>query len=107
MTVPHKEVKEYPFLSTSDKGVTIELTVQPRSSRNSIEGVFDNTLKVKLTSPPVDNEANASVIKLFSKVLKVSKESIEITGGVRSKKKRITVSGPDVTEVQEKLSKHI
>ena len=55
-----------PFKKTKD-GITIEVKVEPRSSRAEIRGVMGSVLKVKLKSAPVDGAANRQLIELLSK----------------------------------------
>ncbi len=78
------------------------LRVQPRASRNAI--LWDGQgLKVYTTAPPVDGEANATALALIAKSLGVSKASVVLTAGSRSKTKRITVQGFTLAEIQAKL----
>ena len=57
MNIPYKKTKD---------GISIEVKVEPRSSKKQITGVLDNTiLKVKLTAPPVDGSANEQLIELY------------------------------------------
>lgn len=51
----------------------------------------DGTLKIKLTTPPVDGKANEEMIKLLAKHFKVSKSSIEILKGKTSKNKVVEI----------------
>jgi uncharacterized protein (TIGR00251 family) len=62
-------------------GVRIEVRVQPRSSRNQVVGEQDGTLKVKLTAPPVDGEANATLLDFLSSYLKCQEEQFLSLGG--------------------------
>jgi len=58
MQIPYKKTKN---------GVTIEVKVEPRSSKRQITGIMDGTiLKVKLTAPPVDGSANEQLIELIA-----------------------------------------
>lgn len=68
------------------------LRVQPRSSQSKVV-VDGDGLKVYTNAPPVDGEANAAVIQLLSKVLKVSKSSVLIVSGETGRTKRIKVEG--------------
>ncbi|MEW6108165.1 MAG: DUF167 domain-containing protein [Nitrospirota bacterium] len=81
-----------PFNKTKD-GITIEVKVEPRSSRKGIAGVMDNLLKVKLTAPPVGNAANEQLIELISEETGIGKSSIRIIRGRTSKKKVIEIRG--------------
>jgi len=70
--------------------------VVPRSSRDQIVGLLpDNTLKVRLTAPPVDGAANDALVKLIAKTLKIPKRAIAILKGESSKRKILEISGVD------------
>lgn len=71
--------------------MTLEVRVQPRASRAAIAGVEGETLKIKLTAPPADGEANRQLIALLSKELKVPKSRIRIIRGETSRNKLIEI----------------
>ena len=74
-------------------GLEISLHVQPRAKRTEISGVHNGALKVKVTAPPVDDAANHSIIGFFSKRLGVSKSSLQITSGLKSRDKDLRIKG--------------
>jgi uncharacterized protein (TIGR00251 family) len=80
-------------IAVDPNGVTIEVLVQPRASRAKIGPVHDGRIKVSVTSPPVDGEANAAVIELFAKQLGVPKSAVEVIAGMSSRRKRIRITG--------------
>lgn len=84
-------------------GVDLDIQVQPKSSQAKIV-LEDKMIRVWVTSPPVDGEANEAVIKLFSKVLKVAKSKIEIIRGHSSREKTIRIEGFTENEIIERLS---
>lgn len=77
----------------------IDVKIQPRSSRQEIVGWVGSFLKIKLTSPPVENQANQELIKLLSKKLGISKSSITIITGQTSSIKKLKVSGLNKDEI--------
>ncbi len=81
------------MISETVGGVTVEVLVQPRASRAKIGPVHDGRIKVSVTSPPVDGEANAAVIELFAKQLGVPKGAIEVVAGATSRRKRLRITG--------------
>ncbi|MCP4119179.1 MAG: YggU family protein [Desulfobacteraceae bacterium] len=85
------------FFRTTDKGVVVNIAVQPRSSKTMIAGIHNNALKVKLTSPPVDGEANKTLIKFLSKLFKVPKSALEIIKGETSRSKQVLIPVDDTT----------
>lgn len=73
--------------------VTFDVLVQPRASRPRLGPVQDGRLKVAVTSPPVDGEANAAVIELIAARLGVSRRAVEVVAGATSRRKTVRVSG--------------
>ena len=71
--------------------VLLDITVIPKSSQSKIV-LKDDTLKAYLHSPPENNKANKELILLVSKKLKISKTSIKITKGEKSRKKTLSLN---------------
>ena len=86
MKIPYKKTKD---------GVVIEVKVEPRSSKKGIAGVMDNVLKVKLTAPPVEGEANEQLVEVISEATGVRKSNIRIVRGHSSKRKVVELKGVD------------
>ena len=55
-------------------GIRIEIKVQPRSAKNMIVGEQEGKLKIKITAPPVEGEANKMLIDFLSRYLKLPKK---------------------------------
>ena len=76
----------------SKNGVLINVRVQPRSSKKSIEEkVEGDVVRVKLTAPPADGAANAQLIEVLSKALQIRKSAISIVKGQASRDKVVEV----------------
>lgn len=73
--------------------ITFDVLVQPRASRAKLGPIHDGRLKVAVTSPPVEGEANAAVIELLARTLGVSRSCVEVVAGTSSRRKTIKVSG--------------
>ena len=58
--------------TASSEGARLSLRVQPRASRDGIDGWQDAALRVRVTAPPVDGDANAAVARLLARALGVS-----------------------------------
>jgi uncharacterized protein (TIGR00251 family) len=80
-------------LQEHDGAVTFDVLVQPRASRAKVGPLHDGRLKVAVTSPPVDGEANAAVIELIAKTLGVARGAVEVIAGATSRRKTIRVRG--------------
>jgi uncharacterized protein len=81
-----------------ENGIRFAAIIQPRSSKNEVTGIYNDALKIRLTSPPVDGEANKSCMRFFAKWLGVSPSKVDIVQGLSSKNKTIEVA--DLTEKQ-------
>lgn len=84
MELPHIKVKE---------GIIIRVKVIPRSSKMEIVGLEGNTIKIKLTAPPVEGAANEQLIELLSETLDIKKGNIEIVKGDSCKYKTVKIKG--------------
>jgi uncharacterized protein len=81
--------------------VTFDVLVQPRASRAKVGPLHDGRLKVAVTSPPVDGEANAAVIELIAKTLGVAKGAVKVVAGATSRRKTLEVSGVTRAAIEE------
>jgi uncharacterized protein (TIGR00251 family) len=83
--------------------VSLSCYVQPKSSRNQVVGVHDNMLKIALTAPPVDGEANKMLLKFISSQLKVSKSACSLVQGDTSRRKVVRIDGLTAEDVKKRL----
>jgi uncharacterized protein (TIGR00251 family) len=89
------------YFEKNSSGIAFKVHVQPRASANQAAGAWQDALKIRLTAPPVDGEANKACIRFLSKQLKVPKSEIEIISGVSSRTKKILIHLPyDKTRTQ-------
>jgi uncharacterized protein (TIGR00251 family) len=85
-------------------GATFAVKVHPRAKKNAITGELGNSLKVSLTSPPVEGRANKACIEFFAKLLKVSRSSVTIASGQTSHAKVIRVAGLSADGVRKRIA---
>lgn len=77
------------------EGVLFTVHVQPRASRCEICGVKEGELRLRLTSPPVEDAANKQCVELIAKTLGIAKSRVAIKAGAKSRHKTVTVEGVD------------
>jgi uncharacterized protein (TIGR00251 family) len=80
-------------ISEHDAGITFSVHLQPRSSKNEMCGLQGDALKIRLTSPPVDDAANRHLIEFISKTLEIPKSRVSIVSGTKSRHKKVQVEG--------------
>ena len=73
----------------------LEIRVIPRAGRSGFAGLREGALLVRLAAAPVDGAANAELIALLAKTLKIPKRDITIVSGERSRSKRVRIDGVD------------
>jgi len=71
--------------------VLLQIKVTPNASSNRIGKIFQNSLKIYVTSPPEDGQANKAVIELLAKELKTAKSNITIKNGLTQQNKLISI----------------
>ena len=73
--------------------LTFDALVQPRASRARFGPRHDGRIKLAVTAPPVDGEANAAVIELVAKSFGVPRSAVEVIAGAASRRKTVRVRG--------------
>ncbi len=73
-------------------GAAFTVRVVTRARQREIVGVQDDgALKIRLTSPPLDNRANEELVDFLAQELGVNKSQIEIVAGQKGREKLISV----------------
>jgi uncharacterized protein (TIGR00251 family) len=90
-------------LREGQNAVSFRVRVRPGSSRDAMGEVLEGALKVRLTAPPVEGAANASLVKLLARALRVPRSAVTIVRGERSKNKTVRVAGVDAATVRRAL----
>ena len=90
-------------IDQKDGAVVFHVRVQPRASREAIEGEWLTALKVRLTAPPVDDKANLALRRLLAARLNVPVAAVRILSGERSRTKRVAVEGVSAAQVRNLL----
>jgi len=89
-------LSERPFRHFQWDGKQLRLScfIQPRASRDEIVGIHDNQLKIRLTSPPVDDAANTRLMNFLAKQFGVTRRQVELISGATSRRKIIIIDRP-------------
>jgi hypothetical protein len=87
----------------NQSGVTFNVRVTPRASRQQINGVVDGALKVLLNAPPVEGAANQALVRLLAKALGLAKNRISIVSGEHSRDKLVAVRDLGLAELEARL----
>ena len=77
-----------------DEDLLLSCHLQPKASKDEFCGLHGDSLKIRITAPPVDGKANAHLIKFLAKQFGVAKGAITIVSGELGRQKRIRVAAP-------------
>lgn len=89
-------------------GAALAIRVTPKARQNAIVGVLDDgTIKIHLTAPPVEGQANQALLEFLSEVLDVPKSRLEIVAGHSGRDKLVSVLDMDAHTVHKKILEHL
>lgn len=75
-----------------DDRISLVVRLVPRAARDEIIGwTADDSLKVRVTAPPVDRKANRALVELLASALGVPRADVELVSGHQSRRKRVAV----------------
>jgi uncharacterized protein (TIGR00251 family) len=82
-----------------DDTLILSVRVQPKASSDEIVGpcvdaLGGESLKVRITAPPVDGKANAHLVKFLAKAFGVAKSRVSVVAGDTGRQKRVQINGP-------------
>jgi uncharacterized protein (TIGR00251 family) len=82
------------FFEEKDGCIILNVKVIPRASKDSIQGILGDALKVRIQAPPVEGKANAHLVRFLSKHWGIPRASIEIISGGTGRNKRLRITDP-------------
>ena len=88
----------------SQKSVKISVRLQPKASREELR-VWDEggVLRVRVKEAPVDGAANAALVRLVAKRLRISRGAISIIHGATGRNKILKVEGLSARQIKNRL----
>lgn len=99
--------KNYLTIDSVSTSCKISCYIQPKSSKCAIVGIHDDKLKIALTAPPVDGQANAMLIKFLANFFKKPKRDVTIISGESSRNKIVLIQNinhDDLIKIDVNLS---
>jgi uncharacterized protein (TIGR00251 family) len=83
-------------------GLVLTVRLTPKGGRDEIQGVEQMSdgravLKVRVRAAPSEGEANAALMQLIAKALKVAPRAVTLTSGATARIKRLGIEGDTAT----------
>jgi uncharacterized protein (TIGR00251 family) len=80
-------------LRATTNGCTLNVRVHPGARRNAVTGTHDGALKISLTTPPTDGQANAALIAFLAGHLNIPRAAITLVTGATTRSKTLHLEG--------------
>lgn len=72
----------------------LDCRIQPRASRDEFAGLLGQAIKIRITAPPVDGEANRHLIRFVAKAFGVSQQQVAVVRGETGRSKCLRIESP-------------
>jgi uncharacterized protein (TIGR00251 family) len=92
-----------PWIRLLAGAVEVQVRVVPRSSRDRVAGVLGDRLKLQVTSPPVDGEANRAVCELLAKTAGLPNRAASVAAGATGRSKTVRLECGDPAGVARRI----
>lgn len=86
-------------LTSQLNGVILPVRATPSAKHNAIGGIHDGMLKISVTAPADDGRANAAIVKLLAKALKISKSRVQLLSGATQRQKKFLLEDVELATV--------
>ena len=97
-------------IKTHPQGCVISFEIVPGCSRLSVPSGYNpwrRSLEARLTEEPIKGRANRQLMEELARILRVSKQKIEMMSGQKSSKKSILVQGITRDQAQAVLARKL
>jgi uncharacterized protein (TIGR00251 family) len=98
---------EQPWLRVLAGAVEVKVRVVPRSSRDRVAGLLGDRVKLQVTSPPVEGEANRAVLELVAKTAGLPGRAASLVAGSAGRSKTVRLECGDPEAVAKKLAEAV
>ena len=68
--------------------------LQPKASKDEISGLHGDSVKIRITAPPIEGRANTHLIRFLAKTFGVPKRAVSIISGELGRQKRVRIEQP-------------
>ncbi|HWP25322.1 MAG TPA: DUF167 family protein [Xanthobacteraceae bacterium] len=99
-----------PWTRVAD-GLMLSVRLTPRGGRDAIDGIEvladgNAVLKVRVRAAASEGEANAALVRLMAKTLRVAQRDVSLVAGATSRIKRLQIAG-DGAALAGALARHV
>lgn len=79
----------------------LNIKIQPNASKDEFAEILGNAIKIRISAPPVEGKANLHLLNFLAKQFKVRKSRVSIISGKTARLKRVKITAPGHTPVDD------
>lgn len=79
--------------TSSDSDLYLAVRVQPRASREGVDGRIGERVRIRVNAPPVNDAANQRVIELMARAFGVPRSQVDVVSGNTRRDKLLRIRG--------------
>lgn len=83
---------DFSYLTQTKDCITLSVVITANAKNNKLHGLFNNALKIFISSPAIEGKANKMLITFLAKEFQLKKNQINIVLGETSHHKKIQLS---------------
>ncbi len=88
----------------------LAVRLTPRGGRDAVDGWAADAdgrpyLKVRVSAPPVEGEANAALVAFLAKRLGLSRSAVRVAAGATARLKRLEIDGLSPADLERLLGR--
>ena len=83
-----------PWYQWDGEDLILAVHIQPKASRDALDGTYGERLKIRISAPPVDGKANEHLVRFLAGLFEVPRRQVRLLSGESSRAKRIRIRQP-------------
>jgi hypothetical protein len=76
--------------------LVVSIHAQPGAKRTEVQGLHGDSLKVRISAPPLEGRANSELQRYLAELFEVPQRSVTQISGETSRQKRFRIEGSSV-----------
>lgn len=84
-------MSDWPCLQPRGEGCVLHVAVVPQARKTGADGWHDGHLRVRLTAPPVEGQANDALVRWLAAELGVPRRAVQVLRGATARRKQIAI----------------
>jgi uncharacterized protein (TIGR00251 family) len=91
------------FVRDVADGCTVSVRVQPGAKKDAVTGLYGGAVKIALSAPPVDGQANVALIAFVAEKVGLPRARVSLVSGAANRSKVLRVTGRSAAEMRAAL----